>query len=168
MPRRLLARCRPDSILEFRAAAVQRYEDGLAAAAADRRLAAIYLWGYSAEMALKAAYFTLIGVGDNVPLTMPGDIRPAIDRGRFLGVPWPRAGEGHNVQAWAGLLVLERAALPGRAYRPDFARDVQAYGQQAGSLWNETLRYHANVAYSHEVRQVREATEWFLVNHEAL
>jgi hypothetical protein len=168
MPRRLLDRCLPDSIREFRASARQRHYDALSMAASDRRLAAIYLWGYSAEMILKAAYFTLIGLGENTPITMNGHIWPAVARGRSLGVAWPGSGAGHNVRAWAELLVVERASMAGMAYALDFAAEVQLFGQRIGELWNETLRYHKNVAYPHEVRQVRLAAEWFLVNSEAL
>src|SRR5437588_276642 len=50
MPRRLLERCQPDSIREFRAAGRQRFDDALALAAAGHRTGAIYLWGYTAEM----------------------------------------------------------------------------------------------------------------------
>ena len=41
-------------------------------------------------------------------------------------------------------------------------------GQRIGQLWRETLRYHKNRAYLYEVRQVREATEWLLVNSDDL
>ena len=61
MPKRLPDRCQPDSIREFQASARQRYNDGVAAAATGRSLAAIYLWGYAAEMVLKAAYFSAMG-----------------------------------------------------------------------------------------------------------
>jgi hypothetical protein len=82
VPRRLPARWRPECIVEFWAAARQRYQDGLACAGGGRRTGAIYLWGYSAEMALKAAYFTLTGVGETTHLTVPGHITPAINHGR--------------------------------------------------------------------------------------
>ena len=94
MPRRLLTRCQPDSIREFRASARQRYDDGLTAAAGGRGLAAIYLWGYSAEMLLKAAYFSLLRVGEATSLQMAADIKPAIQLGRGLGIAWPKAGKG--------------------------------------------------------------------------
>ena len=68
MPRGLRARCQPDSIREFRAAARQRFQDGLTAAAGERRTAAIYLWGYAAEMTLKAAYFALLPAASATPL----------------------------------------------------------------------------------------------------
>lgn len=166
MPRRLLRRCQPDSIREFRASARQRYDDGLTAAAGGRGLAAIYLWGYSAEMLLKAAYFSVLGVGEGTSLQMAVHINPAIQLGRGLGIAWPQGGQGHNVCAWAELLVLERATHPNpaMAYPVDFGDQVQANGQRISHLWNETLRYHKNKPYSYEITQVREAAEWLIVN----
>jgi len=60
MPRRLIDRSQPDNIREFRVSARQRYHDGLALAGTGNRTASIYLWGYAAEMLLKAAYFALL------------------------------------------------------------------------------------------------------------
>src|SRR3954454_23598854 len=109
MPRRLLTRCLPDSVREFRLSARLRYDDGLTAAAGGRGLAAIYLWGYSSEMLLKAAYFSVLGVGDVTPLVKGVHLNPAISLGRDLGIAWPQQAQGHNVRAWAELLILERA-----------------------------------------------------------
>jgi hypothetical protein len=166
MPRRLIERCQPDSIREFRAAARQRYSDGLALAAAGNRTAAIYLWGYTAEMVLKAAYFSVVGISDDDPITMAGHIRPAIHRGRAapFHIAWPPRGEGHNVRAWAELLVAARAQNPATAYGPDVAFQVQGCGQAIGQHWNETLRYHKNRAYLHELRRVSQATDWLYIH----
>jgi hypothetical protein len=70
MPVELPQRCNPDSIAEFRRAAKQRYFDGLELATNNRRTAAIYLWGYTAEMLLKAAYFELIGFAEMKPIQL--------------------------------------------------------------------------------------------------
>jgi hypothetical protein len=110
----------------------------------------------------------VIGIPEDTPLVMAGHIWPAVAQGRALGIAWPHAGAGHNVRAWAELLVAERATRPGLAYPADFGLLVQRSGQRIGQLWNETLRYHKNVAYPHEVRQVREATEWLLANADNL
>jgi hypothetical protein len=117
-------------------------------------------------MLLKAAYFARIGVAETAPLTVAGNIRPAIHRGRtVLGIAWPSPGETHNVRAWAELLVLERAVTPGWAYADSrFGTEVQNAGQRIEPLWREILRYRKNVAYRYEVRQVREAAEWLLVH----
>ncbi len=170
MPRRLIDRCRPDSVGEFRVSARQRYLDGPALAGAGNRTAAIYLWGYAAEMLLKAAYFSLLGIAEDDPITVPGHINPAINRGRAapLSIAWPTQGAGHNVRAWAELLVGVRALTLATAYAPAFAAQVQGCGQRIGQLWRETLRYHKNRAYLHEVRQVRVAAEWLLVNSHTL
>jgi hypothetical protein len=49
-----------------------------------------------------------------------------------------------------------------------FDQEVQMCGQDIGELWSETLRYHKNVAYLYEMRQVREAAEWLLLNSDLL
>jgi hypothetical protein len=168
MPKRLLDRCQPDSIVEFRSSALQRFDDGLALAASERRAGAIYLWGYAAEMTLKAAYFSLIGLAQTYAITWQADIQPAIARGKFLGINWPNQGAGHNVRAWAELLVQERIATPGAAYPPLRRAEVESCGERIGDLWRETLRYHKNVAYEYEMRQVRQATEWLLSHSDEL
>lgn len=168
MPRRLLDRCHPDSIREYRAAAYQRFDDALAMAGRGRRTGAIYLWGYTAEMVLKAAYFSLLGVPETRALDWRTDLRSAIVRGRGLGIAWPASGEGHNVRAWAELLVAARSLSPLTAYAVAFGRDVQRQAQRFESLWRETLRYRKNYAYSYEMRQVRQSAEWFLVHSAAL
>jgi hypothetical protein len=168
MPTSLLARCQPDCIREFRLSAKQRYNDGLALAAAGRRTGAIYVWGYVAEMILKAAYFSLTGLPDSSPITWTFNLKPAIMRGQVVfGIAWPNQGAGHNVRAWAELLVAEHA-LSAVPYALAFGLEVQRRGQRIGQLWRETLRYHKNFAYFHEVRQVREAVEWLLVNSDVL
>ncbi|HEV3341236.1 MAG TPA: hypothetical protein VG125_12790 [Pirellulales bacterium] len=164
MPRRLLDRCRPDSIREFELAALHRFDDGLALAAAGRRTGAIYLWGYAAEMTLKASYFSLIGLARTATITWIGDLQPAIGRGRGMGIAWPGQGAGHNVRAWAELLIAVRALSIATAYAPPFDTELQRRGQRLEYLWRETLRYRKNYAYEYELVQTREATEWLLVN----
>jgi hypothetical protein len=119
-------------------------------------------------MTLKAAYFALIGLADSDTITWPNHLQPAIHHGKTLGIVWPNPGAGHNVRAWAELLVTERALTPATAFAPDFGLAVQRCGQRIGQLWKETLRYRRNFAYSFEVTQVRESVEWLLVNSHIL
>ncbi len=89
-------------------------------------------------------------------------------RGQVVfGIAWPNQGAGHNVRAWAELLVAERA-LSAVPYALPFGLEVQKCGQRIGQLWRETLRYHKNFAYPHEVRQVHEAVDWLLINSDLL
>ena len=168
MPRRLLDRCRPDSIQEFRLAASRRFDDGLAMASQGRRTAAIYLWGYTGEMIIKAAYFSFLGIHDAQDLSWSIDVRPAIRAGRQLGILWPPHGEGHNVRAWGELLINARSTSAASAFPIAFGHDVQRHCQRIGQLWRETLRYRKNHAYLHEVNQVRVSAEWLLVHSHAL
>jgi hypothetical protein len=130
MPKRLLARWQPECIREFQAAALWRFDEGVALAAAGYRTGAIYLWGYSAEMALKAAYFRLLGHNETDLITWSGHLFPAIVSGRQYGIAWPNQGQGHNVRAWAELLVTKHAATPGAAYATAFGLEVQERGQR--------------------------------------
>ena len=169
MPRRLPDRWQPESIREFRASAQRRFDEGMALAVAGYRTGAIYLWGYTAEMILKAAYFALLGRGETAVLTWKADIRPEIDASRALGIVWRKSGQGHDVRAWAELLVTRRVATPGAAYlSTQFGQEVQECGQIIGQLWSEGLRYHKNLAYLYEMNQVREAAEWLPVHSSAL
>ena len=119
-------------------------------------------------MTLKAAYFALLGLADTDAITWNAHLQPAIQRGRGLGVAWPARGAGHNVRAWAELLVAVRALSPVTAWPSPFDRDVQRCGQRIEQLWRETLRYCKNDAYLFEMRQVREAAEWLLVHSDDL
>lgn len=168
MPRRLLDRFRPESTREFRLAARQRFDDGLVLASAGQRTGAVYLWGYTAEMTLKSAYFSLIGLAETDSVTWRGHLLPAIDRGRAMGIAWPTTGQGHNVRAWSELLIADRATAADTAYAMPFAFEVQRRGQRIERLWRETLLYHRNLPYTYELAQVREAAEWLLVHSDEL
>lgn len=165
MPRRLLERCQPDSIREFRAAALQRFVDAVSLADLGRRTAAIYLWGYSAEMTLKAAYFWLVGFPETQTITL-ADLRSAAVNGVKLGVSWPggpKAPRLHDLYSWAELILATRAATPGWAYADmTFPNQVRARSRPLQRFWSEVLRYHKNVAYLYEVQQVKEAAGWLL------
>jgi hypothetical protein len=159
MPRSLLDRCRPDSIYEFREAARQRLQDGRELAEEGRRTGAIYLWGYAAEMTLKAAYCNVLGFAATRAITM-ADLRGAAANAPRLGFVW--VGNLHHVESWAQLLVSTRTATPGLAYpNPAFGTEVVLRARRLQRLWSEFLRYHKNVAYIYEVNQVREVGEWF-------
>ena len=168
MPKRLPARWRPESIREFRASAWQRFEEGMSLAAAGHRTGAIYLWGYAAEMTLKAAYFALLGRAEIAILTWAGDILPAINDGRGLGIVWPVPGQGHNVRAWAELLVVVSSGDAGDGLPVTLWTRGPSAGQSIGQLWSESLRYHNNMAYVYEMNQVLEAAEWLLLNLDVL
>jgi predicted alpha/beta hydrolase len=161
MPKSLPARCAPDSILEFRAAARERFHDANTLAAAGRRTAAIYLWGYTAEMMLKAAYFSSIGFSSVQAIT-PVDLRAAVAAAPGLGFIW--VGNFHNLDSWTNLLINTRAALRIAYLDRRFGSQLVGHVSRLQRLWRETLRYHRNNAYEYETAQVRAAAAWLLVH----
>jgi hypothetical protein len=119
-------------------------------------------------MLLKAAYFQVIGFTDNQPIST-SDLRNAVASAANLGVVWPAQGQFHNLGAWAELLVTTRAGTPGLGYGdPRFASRVESAARAIWSRWRETLRYHKNVAYLHEVNRVQEAVHWLLMQSATL
>lgn len=93
-------------------------------------------------------------------------MRNAISRAKTtFSITW--LGGGHEVQGWAELLIAERLHL-NIPHSQDVALKIQSCGKKFRRLWTESLRYHKNVAYSHEMNQVREAAEWLLARSEDL
>jgi hypothetical protein len=164
MPKSLLNRTKLDSIREFRAAAAVRFRDGEALASHGRRTAAIYLWGYSAEMTLKAAYFAAVGYSETRVITkndLYGAVNAAI---KSYHVAWTNRNL-HEVRAWANLLVEFRSRSPAIPYAlPDFGNEVKRMGRRIEPLWSETLRYRKIVAHPSEVERMRQASGWLLAN----
>jgi hypothetical protein len=160
LPAHLIHRFRPDSILEFRAAAQERYRDGLAARAAGRRTGAIYLFGYTAEMVLKAGYFHLIGFGQVNAISLK-DLKAASDKASQLNFKWQ--GNLHDLVSWATLIIATRASVPNLCYSdPAFPIELDSRVRRIALSWREVLRYHKNVAYEHEVARVERAATWLL------
>jgi hypothetical protein len=164
VPKRLLKRCAPDSVGEFRVAARQRFQEGLVLAASDRHTAAIYLWGYAAEMTLKSAYFAAIGFSETQPITI-ADLRGAAASAPSMGVVWPGPNRFHDLRAWAELLVAFRTATPGLAYPvPGFDKEIVRRSRHVHLLWSEILRYHKNIAYGYEMNRVKAEANWLLAH----
>jgi hypothetical protein len=59
---------RPETISDFAVAAEQKYREGISVAKAGHPGAAIYFFGYTAEMLLKAACFRVDGASPSVYL----------------------------------------------------------------------------------------------------
>lgn len=169
MPRRLIARChKVDSIDEFYAAALKRFGEGISLATQGRSTGAIYLFGYVAEMLVKAAYFRLDGHSRGQEISLHNDLRRAVQRGKNEHqVIWPKAHAMHSVRGWAELLILERVSR-NQAFSGVFAQAIQHHSLVIEQHWSVVLRYRKNVAYRHEVERVRTATEWFVINSREL
>jgi hypothetical protein len=161
MPKPLHERCKPDSIQEFRKAAVVRCIDAQVLAEAGQRAAAIYLWGYAAEMVIKATYFAAIGYRNQQSITLADLDRAKKHSASLLGVPW--SGGLHNIEAWSRLLVNERARL-GKPYSVVLASRIIFHAATLYRYWRETLRYHSNRAWPFEAARAHRSVDWLIEN----
>ena len=162
MPKLLVERFTDDSVAQFRAAAHIRNEDAWHLARSGRGAAAIYLWGYAAEMTVKAAWFELLRFPEHRAISL-SDLRQAkqVAVGTY-GIPWP--GNLHHVVHWAELLTQHRIASRRYYSDPDFGRRVLDNCQRVYERWRETLRYKKNRPYPFEVHAVAASTQWLLGN----
>jgi hypothetical protein len=154
----LIARIHPDhTIREFRVAAGLRYHEGRSLIATGHRLAGIYLWGYAAEMLLKAAYFRLLGWLPNQSITIADLAKAKKDATSVFKLTWP--GSLHDLGSWGELLVEERK-LRGVPYPGPFARRLRAQVKALFLNWRETLRYRINRPFKGEVERCHESLRW--------
>ena len=153
------------SIAGFRAAALRRFADGelLAAGPAGHTTGAVYLWGYTVEMALKAAILQVKGFPEQELVPFP-ELRDIATSARAeYGVPWPKKINLHAVALLGETLVAMRERLPGQSYTdPSFASDVRRYSEQMGEVWTETLRYHDGVLGTDHLNAGYDLAVWFV------
>ena len=167
MPKLLVRRFKPDTIRQLRVAAQIRNEDAWTLAREDRSAAAVYLWGYVAEMTLKAAWFTIEGQLDQDETIKTQDLRRAVKlaKNRYR-IPW--VGRFHAIRHWADLLVEHRIAIGKPYLNGGFATDIQDHSRRIYDRWRETMRYKKNRPYRREVRVVSDSAQWLLSNSRRL
>ena len=164
MPRLLPNRFATECVREFELAALARHADANCLADTGRRTGAIYLYGYTVEMLLKAAYFRSIGFADDRAIGW-GDLSGAVGNGpasqaRLLGLPGTR--NFHDLSAWASLIVAYRSRYGPGYTDPGFAASLADNTAAVHARWTEVIRYHRNTAYAHELQRVRAAADWFV------
>lgn len=164
MPFLLPLRNPVDNIQVFERAAEARLHDAEILQAQCRDMAAIYLFGYSAEMRIKAAYFRSISFTTTTTIT-PRHRRTAIDEAPVLGLP-AKPGS-HDIHGWAQLLIAKRAQQ-GSPYPKDLGMDILANARILSSRWSEILRYRANRPYQHEIVAVHMSAIWFRQNYQEM
>jgi hypothetical protein len=121
-------------------------------------MGAIYLSGYAVEMALKRAYFRLIGYSLRDPI-QTSDLHAAFGHAR-TALQFLNVGKNlHDLETWARLLVEERK-LRQRPYGADRSRKLTGMVARLKLHWSEFLRYRANRPYQHEAAEALEIAGW--------
>lgn len=166
MPLTLATRIGPDTLGKLEQAARRRYAEARQLVA-DEPLGAIYLFGYTIEMRLKAAYYRTVGLLPASPLDLSRKMADRLIRAQFPNATLGGRNipAGHNLHGWAWLLEDARATTPGAVPLPAaLAKQMNAHVQNVRECWTEVLRYHANKPYDEELDAVWAGASWFKVN----
>ena len=122
--------------------------------------AAIYLYGYVAEMVLKTAYFRIVGNNPADPVSAM--LRPARNAGNRL-IPGIADESYHSLRFWSELLRAEwqQQNRPLAAITEMYLIE---YSRVLYLNWMVEMRYHPNRADRHEAGDVAEAADWLFNN----
>lgn len=160
MTKSLADRLGPDTIHRFQQSAPKRLEEG-DLLSREHPLAAIYLYGYAAEMVLKAAYFKNLGYGSIAEIDRDARNRAAAlaRLHRFMD------REPHDVLGWARLLVWDKQNLHKPAYGAKMSKLIVAMASTVYDNWRPQMRYRNISPSPATVSVVRGAVDWLLKNH---
>jgi len=149
-----------DCIREYLAAARMRHSEARRLLERSHDLGAIYLYGYSVEMRVKAAYFHNAGLLREELITQQHRT-DAVNMWTILGLATPP--RPHDIAGWATLAVAARSTAPSplRPYEGAFGIEVVTRATSLYLIWRETLRYRSTQPLPRELRDVRSIADWF-------
>ena len=155
----------PDTINRLERAARQRYETGTLLSNQSRRLAALYFFGYAAEMCLATSYFRSWGFPPNAEIDRDLRVRH-MKRARDLKL---MSGDPHPIVGWAFLLQSQRI-LGGGLDDSDKIRLRMAIANAEiiYRYWRPELRYKVVEVGEETLRKVQTAAKWLLDNQPLL
>lgn len=167
----LADRLSPDTVTKLERAAYERFASAEILRIHERRLAALYFYGHSAEMWLSAAYYRSAGFGPHQPIdrdtrhrrmTQARQLRSASGAGLMNSDPHPLVG-------WARFLAWQRSAsgvLAAAAHHrlnESVNKAIEIY-----NFWRPELRYKVVNITDAQLTVVRAAATWLKDNHSQL
>jgi hypothetical protein len=160
----IIGKIGPDTISRLARAAERRCSEADWLAEGKHRLAAIYFFGYVAEIVLGTAYFKMRGYKSTDPI-----LRGDLDRTLKLARSRSRMPEKtHPVDGWALLLIEEKAQLYPPAYEKRMERLLRDRALLISENWSPKFRYRAIEIGEDQVTPVRNAAHWLLENSHRL
>lgn len=161
----LAERLSPDTVAKLESAGLHRFESAEKLRIHARRLAALYFYGYSAEMWLAAAYFRSAGFRPHDPID-PDTRHRRMGQARQLRL---MNGDPHPLVGWARFLQWQRSAA-GRLAESD-AQMLQAAVNKTIEIyhyWRPELRYKVVEITDAQLTTVRRAVTWLRDNQSNL
>lgn len=149
------------TLAEYEAAWEDRFQDAIVLVKGGRRLAAIYLLGYVAEIVLKYAFYRLLGYKPEDLIRLGSGGRADDPRGvahGVLGIPQLRRGL-HNPDLWARMIVQLRRQLD-LPRAPDLVDGLLNKAEQIDSNWKVSLRYNRECSTLADFRALWKAVAW--------
>lgn len=164
-------RLAPDTIRRLERAAALRFATAEVLFKEKRRLAALYLYGYSAEICLSAAYYRSTGFPPTVPIDRETR-RRRMAQARQLLTPtgeFLMNSDPHPLVGWARFLQQQRQLMGGlseldeQRLREAVNKAVLIY-----NYWRPELRYKITDIDVRDLRKVQLAAKWLVENQEQL
>jgi hypothetical protein len=161
----------PDTINRLERAAQHRYESANILWKEKRRLAALYLYGYTAEICLATAYFRSAGFSPNAEIDrVTRNLRMA--QARLLEMPSGEKlmpSDPHPILGWARFLEYQRN-LVGNLTATDRQRLREAINKAAFiyRYWRPELRYKVVNIEDELLGKVQKAAKWLFDNQSQL
>jgi hypothetical protein len=161
MAKPLAGRYGPDTIRKYERAAAERFKEAEWLASAGYNLAALYFYGYTVEMLIKAAYFRLLRYGVTVEIDRDARNRVML-RARQSGL---MNYEPHDLVGWAKLLISDKETLLPPPYHTKFAEQIQVRSFSGYEQWRPEMRYRVTNVPAAEIKRVHSDAKWFLENY---
>jgi hypothetical protein len=160
----LAAHVAPDTVLKLERAAKNRYEEGECLEKQNRLLAALYLYGYSVEMCLAAAYFRRAGFRPDQTITEDERRR----RMAFARQTHHDDGEplmssvSHPLVGWARYLQWQRRTGNITLQDEQRLREALQKAKLVYKHWRPELRYKTTDVAPSQLDEVRRCVCWFV------
>jgi len=151
-----------DSISRFESAAPRRLAEAIHLLEGGKTLAAIYLFGYVAEMCMKAARYRLLGFQTSDEITT--GMRRMI-AGEDAGLPLNNFPHDLEDEAVRLIYIRKKYAV---GFGSQMRADIQYHAIKLNSQWRPALRYRSTVPLPVEISSVRESAVWFEENYPKL
>jgi hypothetical protein len=164
-------RLSPDTIAKLERAAQHRFASAEILRSRERRLAALYLYGYSAEICLSVAYYRSAGFSRHAPInreTRQRRMAQARQLRTASGEPLMNS-DPHPIVGWARFLERQRLLL-GDLRQQDQQRLREAINKATliYSYWRPELRYKTTEITDRQLQEVQRAAKWLIDKLEQL
>ena len=157
----------PDCIARLERAAAERLAEAQLLRNQRRWLAALYLYGYTIEMCLAAAFFRSAGFHVTMPIDRDTRRRHMAQARRLrtlTGEPL-MSSDPHPLVGWARFLEWQRHAVaPPTAEHAARLRQAVWQAEIAYKHWRPELRYKITDVAPSQIEELAKSAAWFLAN----